>query len=67
MLVVDVSGSMVASSDLHPEMTGQEAAHQAFYSLVSLRTDINLGLMLYSNQSYVARYFTYKNELFEDP
>ncbi len=66
MMVIDISGSTVAASKLHPKMTSQEAARNAFESLISLRSDISFGLMLYSTQNFIARYFTYKNELFQD-
>jgi len=66
MLVIDISGSTVGASELHPEMTGQEAARYTFENLISLRSDISFGLILYSSQNFIARYFTYKNELFVD-
>jgi hypothetical protein len=66
MLVIDISGSTVAASELHPEMTGQEAARYTFENLISLRSDISFGLIMYSTQNFIARYFTYKNELFVD-
>lgn len=66
MLVIDCSGSTLAATDLHPAMTSQEAAQQAFNNLINLRSDISFGLLLFSSQNYIARYFTYKNELFID-
>jgi hypothetical protein len=65
MVLVDVSGSTAGGNKLHPEITGREAA-DTFESLISLRDDISFGLILFSTENYVARYFTYKNELFVD-
>ncbi len=66
LVIIDYSGSTSAATDLHPEETMQEAAQRVFNNLVALRADINLGLMIYAKENYVARYFTYKNELFMD-
>ena len=66
LVVIDYSGSTSAATDLHPEETMQEAAQRVFNNLIALRADINLGLMIYAKENYVARYFTYKNELFMD-
>jgi hypothetical protein len=66
MVVIDYSGSTSAATEFHPEETMQEAAQRVFSNLVELRADINFGLMIYARENYVARYFTYKNELFTD-
>jgi hypothetical protein len=73
MIVLDVSGSMgakprVARRDGGPvdERTAFEKARDVFNGLVGRRPDVNLGLLAFSTENYIARYFTYKNELFKD-
>jgi len=66
MLVFDVSGSMQAASELKPEQSGYESALEAFNYLISQREEISFGLEIFSNDNYICRYFTYKNELFKD-
>jgi hypothetical protein len=66
MLVVDVSGSMITGTELEPQLTNREVALEAYNDFIARRTDINFGLIIYSTENYVARYFTYKNELFKD-
>lgn len=66
MLVVDVSGSMVADTGPQPQRTSFEEAREAFNDFIARRADINSSLIIYSTENYVARYFTYKNELFKD-
>ena len=66
MLVFDISGSMQAASQLKPEQTGYESALEAFNYLISQREEISFGLEIFSDDNYICRYFTYKNELFQD-
>jgi hypothetical protein len=66
LMVVDYSGSTSAATEFHPEETMQEAAQRVFVNLTDLRADINFALMIYAKENYLARYFTYKNELFAD-
>jgi hypothetical protein len=66
MLVVDVSGSMMSSVEAQSKQTSRDVALEAFNYLSTWRSDINFGLILYGNDSYVARYFIYKNELLKD-
>ena len=74
MLVIDVSGSMDAQPlwglrrDAGPidERTNFEKARDIFNDVVGRRPDVNFGLLPFSTENYIARYFTYKNELFED-
>ncbi len=71
--VVDVSGSMgakprtfvggVANRDLR---NGYEKARDIFQDLIGRRPDVNFALLLYSTESYIARYYAYKNELLSD-
>lgn len=66
MAVVDASASMVSASYLSPKESSRDTARQVFNNLIALRADLNFGLMIYASQNYVARHFTYKNELFID-
>jgi hypothetical protein len=74
MLVLDVSGSMDAKplggfrrgDGPIDERTSFEKARDVFYDVVGRRPDVNFGLLPFSTERYIARYFTYKNELFED-
>jgi hypothetical protein len=71
--VVDVSGSMgakpkayVAGAANSDRRNGYEKARDVFTDLIGRRPDVNFALLLYSTESYIARYFAYKNELFQD-
>jgi hypothetical protein len=71
--VVDVSGSMgakakafVAGVANQDQRNGYEKARDIFLDLIGRRPDVNFALLLYSTESYVARYFSYKNELLKD-
>jgi len=63
MIVIDVSGSMAVDSMYQ---TSFDEALEAFNDLVARRSDMNFGLLIFSSESYVARYFINKNELFLD-
>jgi hypothetical protein len=63
MLVVDISGSMGLGTS--PD-TPFGHSYQIFKSLISLRGDINFGLLMFSTDKYIARYFINKDELFRD-
>jgi hypothetical protein len=63
MIVIDISGSMGTGTS---QRTGYEESLEVFNDLVARRGDINFGLLLYSTENYVARYFINKNELFLD-
>jgi len=63
MLVVDISGSMGIG---YRQSTPFGYSQQIFNSLISVRGDINYGLLMFSNDRYIARYFINKNELFRD-
>jgi hypothetical protein len=71
--VVDISGSMGAAprrwaGDAMPtdRRNGYEKARDVFNDLIGRRPDVNFALLLYSTERYIARYFTYKNELLAD-
>lgn len=73
MIVIDVSGSMEAkprvirrNEEPVDQRTGFEKARDVFNGLVGRRPDVNLGLLPFSTENYIARFFTYKNELFKD-
>jgi hypothetical protein len=73
MTVIDVSGSMESkvrrrASDTGPVdlRTSFEKARDIFHDLIARKPDVNFGLLLYSTESYVARLFSYKNELLRD-
>lgn len=63
MLVIDVSGSMGVGYTV-PTSFGN--AYEAFNDLIARRGDMNFGLLIFSTENYVARYFINKNELFKD-
>lgn len=63
MLVVDVSASMGIGSW---EGTPYGYSQEIFQSLITRRGDINFGLLMYSTDNYIARYFINKDELFVD-
>ena len=66
-LVIDISGSMGHEESPEKEvLSGIEQARIVFYDLIGRRLDVNFSLLLYSTENYVARHFTYKNELFRD-
>jgi len=63
MLVVDVSGSMGVG---YSTQTPFGRSYKIFTSLTSKRGDLNFGLLLFSSDIYIARYFINKDELFQD-
>lgn len=63
MLVVDVSGSMGVG---YSATTPFGHSYTIFNDLISRRGDINFGLLIFSTENYIARYFINKNELFKD-
>ncbi len=63
MLVVDISGSMGVGYSFN---TPFGYSYQIFDKLTSLRGDINFGLLMFSTDKYIARYFANKDELFYD-
>ncbi|MFH1625225.1 MAG: hypothetical protein ABID54_08755 [Pseudomonadota bacterium] len=72
MAVIDVSPSMATQPEVaHDEelvdkRTSYEKSRDIFGSLVSQNPDIDFSPLLYSTESYVARYFAYKPELLRD-
>ena len=63
MLVVDISGSMGVS---YSTDTPFGKSYEIFRDLISRRGDLNFGLMMFSSDIYIARYFINKDELFRD-
>jgi hypothetical protein len=73
LAVVDISGSMGAKPKAYvngvanqDQRNGYEKARDIFLDLIGRRPDVNFALLLYSTESYIARYFSYKNELLKD-
>jgi hypothetical protein len=74
MAVIDISGSMGLEPGKYPtkgarpvdERSNFEKACGVFEDLISRRPDVDFGLLLYSTEMYIARYFAYKSELLKD-
>lgn len=75
MLVIDVSGSMEAkprrrftpNGEPVDERTNFEKARDTFVYLKSRQPPgVDFGLLLFSTENYIARYFAYKNDLLKD-
>jgi hypothetical protein len=75
MVVIDVSGSMEYRPRRRPtapmlpreeELSNFEKARKAFQNLLSRNPEVDFGLLLFSTENYVARYFTPKHELLSD-
>ena len=58
VLVVDVSGSMGAGIS---QQTSYEESLEVFNNLIARRGNINFGLIIFSAEKYIARYFINKN------
>jgi len=67
MIVIDVSGSMEYRGRPGQEgLSSFEKARGVFDDLLSRDVDADFGLLLYSTEYYIARYFASDNELLED-
>jgi len=67
MIVVDVSGSMEYTGDAGgDEPSTLEKARQVYYDILSRDLHADFGLLLYSTERYIARFFAYKEELLRD-
>ncbi len=67
MAVIDVSGSMEYRGRPGKEGPSSfEKARNVFYDLLDHNIEADLGLLLYSTEHYIARYFAPKNELLKD-
>ncbi|HOG45797.1 MAG TPA: VWA domain-containing protein [Anaerolineae bacterium] len=66
MVVVDVSGSMGYAKGAGETVSGFERARQVAFSLFDRDLDADLGLLLYSSENYIARYFASRKELLRD-
>lgn len=67
MIVMDVSGSMEYRGRPGQEgLSSFEKARGVFDDLLSRDVEADFGLLLYSTEHYIARYFTSENELLED-
>lgn len=65
MLVVDISGSMSFISK-EEEISNYERAKEVVDYIISRGIGVNFGILFYSTDNYIARYFAYKNELLKD-
>jgi len=65
MLVIDISGSMdiVLPGE---ETTYYEKAKQIVENILNWDIGTDFGILFYSTDNYIARYFTNKNELLRD-
>jgi hypothetical protein len=67
MIVMDVSGSMeYRGRPGHEGLSSFEKARGVFDDLLSRDVEADFGLLLYSTEHYIARYFASDNELLED-
>ncbi len=74
MAIIDVSGSMDSkprkrfAKDAAPvgERTNLEKARAVFDDMVRRDLEADFGLLIYSTENYIARYFAFKNELLKD-
>jgi len=67
MIVIDVSGSMEYRGRPGQEgLSSFEKARGVFDDLLSRDVEADFGLLLYSTEHYIARYFASENELLED-
>jgi hypothetical protein len=68
MAVVDVSGSMEAKpvARLTDRRTNYEKARDVMEELINRAPAVDFGLLMYSTESYIARYFAYKPEFLSD-
>jgi hypothetical protein len=71
LAIVDVSGSMgmapvTGGGEPVDARTNFDKARGVFDDLISRWPDVDFGLLIYSTESYLARYFAYKNELLKD-
>jgi hypothetical protein len=66
MVVVDVSGSMGYAKGTGETVPGFERARQVALGLLDRDLDADLGLLVYSSENYIARYFASRKELLRD-
>lgn len=66
MVVMDVSGSMVYGQDYQSGTSGFEKAKEVFYNIINRNLGVSFGLLLYSDENYIARDFTPNPELLKD-
>jgi hypothetical protein len=67
MVVIDVSGSMEYTGRAGTEgLSPLEKGRKVFYDLLGRNPEADFGLLLYSTERYVARYFAFRQELLTD-
>jgi hypothetical protein len=66
MAVVDVSGSMQYVGKAGEELTSFEKAREILFDVIGQNWEADYGLLLFSSENYIARYFAPKGELLRD-
>jgi hypothetical protein len=64
MVVIDVSGSMQVKGG--GDLSSVEKARGVLNDILSRDSGADFGLLLFSTENYIARYFAYKTELLKD-
>jgi hypothetical protein len=66
LVVVDVSGSMGYVGRRGQDLTGYEKAHEVLNEVFAGDLEADFGLLFFSSENYIARYFASKKELLKD-
>jgi hypothetical protein len=66
LAVVDVSGSMGYVGARGEDLSGFEKAREVLYEVLEGDLEADFGLLLFSSENYLARYFAPKRELLRD-
>jgi hypothetical protein len=66
LVVVDVSGSMGYVGRRGQDLTGYEKAHEVLNEVFAGDLEADFGLLFFSSENYIARYFASKKELLRD-
>jgi hypothetical protein len=67
LAVVDVSGSMIAKPTIKAAgIPNYEKSRDTLENLIVQCPDVDFGFLLFSTESYIARYFAYKPDLLKD-
>ena len=66
LVVVDVSGSMGYVGKRGQDLTGYEKAYEVLNEVFTGDLEADFGLLFFSSENYIARYFASKKELLRD-
>jgi hypothetical protein len=66
LVVIDVSGSMGYVGRRGQDLTGYEKAHEVLNEVFAGDLEADFGLLFFSSENYIARYFASKKELLRD-